>query len=172
MADFRKLIPFVQKWEGGFADDPDDKGGATMAGITLATFKAYCRKEGRPEPTAEELRKITIADWEAIFKTMFWDVARADEIEDQNVANAVVDWIWMSGPSKLKTVQLIVGVEADGLVGPKTIAAINGFASQRDLFYQIQQARKNACEKIVAQNPSQRKFLRGWLNRINDLSYE
>ncbi|MCP8894345.1 hypothetical protein KYK29_05335 [Shinella daejeonensis] len=37
------------KWEGGWADHPKDPGGATMKGITLATFRRWCRR--RPSRT-------------------------------------------------------------------------------------------------------------------------
>ena len=36
MADVRKLAPFILKWEGGFVNDPDDLGGATNMGVTIA----------------------------------------------------------------------------------------------------------------------------------------
>lgn len=36
MADYKLLVPFIRKWEGGFVNDPYDKGGATNAGVTIA----------------------------------------------------------------------------------------------------------------------------------------
>jgi len=41
MADVKKLAPFILKWEGGFVNDPDDLGGATNMGVTMATYKVY-----------------------------------------------------------------------------------------------------------------------------------
>ena len=45
MADIKNLIPFILKWEGGFANDPTDRGGATNKGVTIATYEAYCKKK-------------------------------------------------------------------------------------------------------------------------------
>lgn len=39
MADVRKLLPFILKWEGEFVNDPLDKGGATNKGVTIATWR-------------------------------------------------------------------------------------------------------------------------------------
>ena len=40
MADVDKLAPFILKWEGGFADDPADLGGATNMGVTIGAWKS------------------------------------------------------------------------------------------------------------------------------------
>lgn len=41
MADINVLVPLILKWEGGFVNDPDDLGGATNMGVTLATYRQY-----------------------------------------------------------------------------------------------------------------------------------
>jgi len=51
MTQYNKLIAHVLKWEGGWGNDPADKGGPTMKGVTIATYTAYCAKKGRPIPT-------------------------------------------------------------------------------------------------------------------------
>ena len=73
MANIDKLIPFILKWEGGFVNDPTDRGGATNKGVTLATYEAYCKRKGYPRPTVERLKNIPDAHWREIVKTMFWD---------------------------------------------------------------------------------------------------
>ena len=55
MADAKKLIPFILKWEGGFANHPKDKGGATNKGITIATFRQYMGQDA----TVEQLKAMT-----------------------------------------------------------------------------------------------------------------
>ena len=94
MAEVKKLAPFILKWEGGFVNDPDDLGGATNKGVTIATYEAYCRKKGYPKPTIERLKALTKEEWTEIIKTMYWDRWKADEIKSQSVANILVDWVW------------------------------------------------------------------------------
>lgn len=171
MADYKKLIPHILKWEGGWADDPVDKGGPTMKGITLSTYTAYCRAKGKGTPTKAQLKAISQEEWEDVFKSMFWDKWQADKINSQSIANLVVDWIWGSGQWGIKYPQSVLGVKVDGQVGPKTLAAINNYPDSNVLFNKLWQRRKKHFEDIVKANISQKKFLKGWLNRLNDLKY-
>lgn len=172
MADVRLLVPHILKWEGGWVNDPDDLGGATNKGVTYRTYKLYCKRNGKPVPTIENLKKLTNREFTDILKSMYWDACRADEINSQSVANAIVDWGWHSGTSTAaKEVQKVLGVTADGIIGNVTLAAINS-KSPLPLFGAIQQARKNYIERICLARPANKKFVRGWYNRINSLTYE
>lgn len=168
MAQASKLMPFLLKWEGGFVNDPADAGGATMKGVTLATFRKFYGSD----KTVDDLKAITDTQWLHIFKTGYWDKCGADKILSQSVANALVDWAYNSGPATAaKAVQKIVGVTADGIIGNQTLAAINS-KNARQLFSDIKAARTQFVENIVKNKPLQGKFLKGWKNRINALVFE
>lgn len=171
MASVDKLIPFIVKWEGGFVNDPDDLGGATNMGVTMATYKTYCRRKGYPVPTESRLKSMTKKQWREILKMMYWDRFRADEIESQSVANICVDWLWGSGVTAIKRVQEMLGVKVDGIVGVKTLAAINS-RSSLPLFGQIKSIRVEYIDEICEKRPKNEKFRKGWMNRLNDLRYE
>ena len=171
MADIKNLIPILQKWEGGFANDPDDLGGATMAGITMRTFIAYRKKKGLPLPTIGDLKDISPDEWEAILKLFFWDKWQADQINNQSIANILVDWAFNSGNVGIKIVQKILGLVEDGIVGYNTLYAINT-ANQKGLFQEIKQAREQFYWDIVKFRPSQQKFIKGWMNRLSDYTFK
>ena len=97
MADVKKLAPFIQRWEGGFVDDPDDLGGATNMGVTIATYKVYRKRKGLSEPTVDDLKHLSNNEWIDILKSLYWDKWKADQIKSQSVANILVDWVWASG---------------------------------------------------------------------------
>jgi lysozyme family protein len=79
----------------------------------------------------------------------------------------IVDWVWASGQGiGIKRVQKILGVTADGIVGPKTIAAVNA-QNPKELFKKVYDGRAAHFNAIVKANPSQKKWLKGWMNRIN-----
>lgn len=167
MADYRKLKPFILRWEGGYINDQADLGKQTNKGVTLSTYRSVFGKN----KTVSDLKKITDDQWEFIFKKFYWDKWKADNINDQNVANILVDWLWCSGSYGIKIPQRVLGVSADGIVGSKTIAAINA-RDGRELFDTIKQERKDFIDRICQTRPQNRKFKNGWLNRINSLAYE
>ena len=167
MADYRKLKPFILRWEGGYINDQADLGKQTNKGVTLSTYRSVFGKN----KTVSDLKKITDEQWEFIFKKFYWDKWKADDIKDQNVANIIVDWLWCSGSYGIKIPQRVLGVSADGIVGSKTIAAVNA-RDGRELFDTIKQERKDFIDRICQTRPQNRKFKKGWLNRINSLAYE
>lgn len=187
MASIDKLIPFILKWEGGFVNDPTDRGGATNKGVTIATYEAYCRQKGLPRPTVEQLKNIPDAHWRDIIKTVFWDKWHADDIHSQKVANILVDWVWLSGVHGIKKPQALLGVKADGIVGNKTLSAVN-FADPKELFAALYKERVKFINAIVARSVAayekkigrpatekellkytQKRFAKGWLNRLAEI---
>lgn len=187
MAQINSFIPFLIFWEtsvkdesssnqelfekarqNGIANDPDDRGGATMVGITLKTFCDYCFRKKLPEPNVAKLSQLSYSDWLEILKTMFWDRWQADIITDQRVAEILVDWVWTSGSYGITIPQKLLGVKTDGIVGPKTLYAVNS-RNPETLFQSLSQARISYIDSICQNRPANRIFRNGWLRRINSL---
>ena len=171
MANSSKLVPFILQWEGGFVNDPLDLGGATNKGITIGTFTEYKRRKGLKAPTVQDLKNISNEDWHEVFKGLYWDRWRADEIKNQSVANILVDWVWASGSHGIRRPQRLLGVTADGVVGSKTIAALNA-KDPAELFKMIKADRIKFIDEICEKRPANNRFKKGWLNRINAIKYE
>ena len=174
MADSSKLVPFILSKEGGYVNDKDDSGGATNFGITLATWrKVGYDKNGDGVINKEDIKLLTEDDFHRVFKRNYWDACKADLINDQSVANMLVDFAYNSGVARVsKFIQKIVCVTADGIIGSKTIQAINNYPrGQRQLFATLRQRRINYLNGIVIANPTQKKFYNGWMNRVNAIGY-
>ncbi len=190
MANVEKLVPFIIQFEAGvtpagltgeklfekarktgYANDPDDLGGATMVGVTIATYKEYCRRKGYPVPTIDRLRNMTYAQWLDILKTMFWDRWQADKIANQSVAEILVDWVWASGKYGITIPQQVLGVTVDGVVGPKTLAALSK-QNPAQFFARIVAERKAYIDRICTSRPVNNKYKRGWLNRLNAIKFQ
>lgn len=191
MAEFKKIIPHLLKWEckgltqadlalpvdqlfakarqGGYANLKNDKGGHTMCGVTLDTYKAYCAKKGLKNTTWAHFRAMPFTHWYAIAKEMFWDRWRADEIRSQSVAEMLVDWTWHSGSHGIVRPQRLLGVLCDGVVGKVTISAVNAREPQA-LWAALFDEREKFYRSIGV--GSQAGFLKGWLNRLNDLKFK
>lgn len=167
MANAELMVPFIRKWEGGWANDPDDAGGCTMAGVTIATYQKYYGKD----KTCDDLRFITQEEWLHIFKTGYWDKMKADQIENQSIAQLCVDMAWGSGSYwAIRKMQKAIGVKDDGIIGPKTLAALNA-KPNKEVFDKIWNMRYEwLCN--IAKKGNNKKFLKGWLNRLNDIKFE
>lgn len=153
----------------GYSDDPCDRGGATMCGVTLRTYRAYCRSKGLGVPDKEELKRISAARWQDILRVYFWNPWKADRISNRRVARVLVDWAWGSGMSVIRRVQRFLEVKADGVVGPVTLAAIEeriASLGEDGMVDALIKQRLAHVDDIVRVNPTQRKFLKGWRRRI------
>ena len=167
MANPNVLIPFVLRYEGGFVNDPADSGGPTNKGVTLNTFRSVY---GRAK-TINDLKRMTDNEWRHIFKLLYWDKCKADDIADKSIANLLVDWAYNSGTSlAIRHIQRIVGVNADGIMGNITLSAINNH-SPLPLFGALKQDRIAFFNATAKKNPRKKKFLKGWLNRVNHFAY-
>lgn len=168
MADIKKLRPFILRWEGGFVNDPLDRGGATNKGVTLNTFKHFFGAD----KTVYDLMNITDEQWLAILRECFWKPWKADQIKNQSIANICVDFAWASGTiTAIRKVQKVLDLDADGKVGPKTLAMLNHREAEK-VFDTIKKERLRFVDAICQANTSQVRFLRGWQNRINAFKYE
>lgn len=185
MAVAEILVPFILSWEGGFSDNINDRGGPTNKGITFKTYESVFGSG----VTVSDLRRISDEQWMHVFKIYVWNMWKADEIISQSLANILVDWIWASGNGVIKIVQGLLGLKQDGIVGEKTVSAING-EDMEDLFGEIMTLRKIYINNIVDRSvrayenkigreatpeekmeKTQMQFRSGWMNRINSIGF-
>jgi len=173
MANIDKLAPFILRWEGGFVNDPVDKGGATNMGVTIGTWRSVgYDKDGDGDIDVDDLHLLDKEDViERVLRPHYWNRWRADEILNQSVANILVDWVWASGTHGIKRPQRILGVTPDGIVGPKTLAAVNSM-DPMELHFRIKNDRIKFIDEICQRDPLQERFRKGWMNRINALVYQ
>lgn len=168
---FNTFADFVLSWEGGFVNNPADPGGATNKGITLATWQRRGRDlNGDGRIDVADLRLITDDDAKEIMRRYYWNKWKADQIKSQSIANILVDWVWGSGTYGITIPQKLLGVDADGVVGPKTLAAVNG-QDPETLFKALKARREQHFRNIAASNTSSQQFLTGWLRRLDGIGY-
>lgn len=171
MAKIETLWPFILSWEGGFANVAGDKGGATKYGVTISTWKAQgYDKDGDGDIDVQDLKLITTDDAMRLCRLNFWNRWKADNIKDQSIANLLVDWVWASGKYGITIPQTLLGVKVDGMVGPKTLAAINA-RDPKELFDRLWKRREQYINNICEKDPSQKKFRKGWMNRLKAIRY-
>lgn len=117
--NFEACLAQILSHEGGWADHSADPGGATMKGITIGTYRAW---KGR-NVTKAELRAISDAEIAALYRKNYWDAVRGDDLP-AGLDLVAFDGAVNSGVSRgAKWLQAALGVNPDGVIGPKTIAA-------------------------------------------------
>lgn len=122
--NFEKCLALTLAYEGGFVDSPTDPGRATMCGVTQAVYDAYrdSRKQAR-----QSVRLSTPAERTTIYRDRYWDLSKCDALPS-GVDLAVFDFAVNSGVSRaVKTLQAIVGVDVDGIVGKDTLSAVQAY---------------------------------------------
>lgn len=149
MSSFELAIGTVLENEGGLVDNKDDPGGLTKFGISKKSYPNL------------DIKNLTRDEAIAIYKRDFW---MFDGVNDQRVGTKIFDFYVNEKHDGIKVLQRVLHLDADGVWGPNTLTATN--AAIPDLL--LQNYRDALCQHyqdIVDANPSEEKFLAGWLIR-------
>ena len=150
--------------EGEFSLDRADRGGATRWGITRSTL-AFWR--GR-DVTVEDVQQLSKEEAAQIYTRLYFENHRIGLLPDV-IEEQVFDFGVNSGPGvAIMALQECLGVKADGIIGPKTVAAcITACQADggRSLNIKLAGWRILMLARICRRDPSQIKWLGGWLRR-------
>lgn len=160
MADFLPAYEQAILLEGGYKlhEVQGDRGGQTYAGIAR---KRWPQWPGWAEIDAG--RQPATAMVRAFYHANFWLRFRVDGIADQEVAECLFLGA-INAEASVKLWQVVVGVTPDGVVGQKTLAAINA-APRENLLPLVTLAKITRYRDICMRDRTQTKFLLGWINR-------
>ena len=154
MTRAEKFIRIVLLSEGGskYTNDPKDDGGETKYGISKKAFPRV------------DIKNLTEEDAISIYKKKYYDPCKCDLFNDELLALHVFDFGVNAGISRaIKTLQSVMGIKADGIIGKQTIEKANS----GDYVKLYMDARKAFYYSIgVGLN---NKFIKGWINRVNNL---
>ena len=154
---FHQAVELVLQHEGGFVDHPRDPGRATKFGITRETLS---RARGCPA-SVEDVREMTRTEAIAIYRRLYWDVLRADELPS-GIDLAVFDLAVNSGPVRAaRMLQTILVVPADGIIGPVTLRAACE-ADPTETIRRLTRARLGFLARLATWPV----FGRGWRRRV------
>jgi len=172
---FDTIHKFVTRWEGGYVDDPHDRGGATNFGVSLRFLQglpieeADINRDGVVDK--RDIRDLTKDDARRILKRHFWDELRLQTLALMKPRIAACCYNFgmnMGAGTMRKLAQAAAGATADGIWGPKTWKAFYE-ADDRATALKMCKLARERYERIALNNPSQQKFLRGWLSRVREL---
>lgn len=142
--------------EGDFSDHPDDPGGKTRFGIT----EAVARTAGY----RGDMRELPLELARQIYRFEYWEAVKADQLP------AGVRWVMFDAAvnsgvgQSIKWLQRAVGVADDGVIGPKTLAAVGALSADSVRMKLLAQRLR-----FMAGLPNWPASGRGWARRICDL---
>jgi len=151
----------ILKSEGGYAWDKDDLGGETNFGVTKQSWSEYLNRTIQDG----EMKALTVDAVKPFYKKVFWDKLCCDSLPD-GVDYAVFDFGVNAGAGRsAKFFQKAVGAVPDGAIGPATLAKVE-LMNSADILQSFSNQKTAFYNSIVERNPTQQKFLKGWLNRV------
>jgi lysozyme family protein len=192
MADFTIAFDETMINEGGYVDDPDDRGGETYRGVARKFHPKWPGWEIVDKLKAEhqtdfekqldenqELQKLV----ESFYREFFWKPILGDQINDQALANELFDTGVNQGTGSVvkywqESLNLLnrngkdyADIAVDGRAGEETLKATDAFLKRND-------GRSDKLLKVLnlmqgwryieqaRKDPTQRKFMHGWLTRV------
>lgn len=188
---FDDVFRVVLGFEGGYVNDPADKGGETNYGITASTLNSAKIKGWVPSNIT--IQNIKLEHVKTIYKKGYWDVIKADSLPDpldlilfdmavNHGPGTAVKLLQQSLNSILKTGSSLA---IDGAMGPKTLAAVKDVTSMdhnmwlqpnslvRYLCIDVLMNRVELYTSIITNNKSQERFFKGWIvNRVTKLKQQ
>jgi lysozyme family protein len=158
---YDEALKFTLGEEGGYVDDPRDKGGATNRGVTQGVYDAWREAKARP---SQDVRLMEYAEVEDLYRERYWEPGHCGELPAR-LGVVHFDWCVNHGvKGALLTLQQTLGVTPDGAWGPKTAAAAASSPPAAGMRYDM--LRGQWYLKRVAEAPDQAAFLPGWLARV------
>lgn len=155
--------------EGGYSNDPDDPGGETNRGLTKRTLRALGYQGSVKGLTEEEAMYY--------YYIGFWTFYRLDKIKELKIAVELFDQIihfpyGVAGKHLQRAYNLLAynqtTLKVDGIIGSKTIAAVNSYQYQNDLYDSLNGLQHMRYIEECERNPKQRKYYRGFLKRTRN----
>ena len=157
MTKIDDVITQVIKDEGGskVTNDPSDKGGRTQFGIAE-----------KSNPQAWKDGKVTEDEAREIYLRKYVNGPKFNQITHPTLQAQLIDYGVTSGPA-IATMKLqgILGSTPDGVLGPKTLDHLSKVKDLNWVNNQLVGERVKMICKIVVKDPSQLKYLSGWIHR-------
>lgn len=165
-ARFETSLRFVLKWEGSrFTNDPDDHGGATRYGIIQ---REYDRYRDRRHLQIRSVELISLDEVRDIYRREYWDAVQGDRMPLSLDLVMFDSGVLMGVGRAIRILQQSLKIAVSGDLDKSTFDAL-GTADIDALVVDFLNNREGRLRGIVEKDQTQAKFLKGWLNRLNDL---
>ena len=172
------IISKTLETEGGYVNDPSDSGGETYCGIARNTnpkwqgwkiVDAHKPLKWNQKIQDSELEQLVID----VYDTKYYQPIKADKIDSDMIRTHLYDMGVNAGTGaavKLlqKAINMVYGISiaVDGAIGNITLTYTNNKAKLNELVNEFINQRRLYYQNLVKRKPTNQKFLKGWLNRV------
>jgi lysozyme family protein len=175
MNDFVRAVKFIIEHEvvfkkGHYGDYKEefvvtenvrgDRGGKTRYGIDQRSHPDAC------------IDSLTLEQAKEIYRTEYWLKGKCDQMP-WPVCLVHLDGCVNTGVGQAaKHLQRAIGADADGAVGPKTLALLKKACDESspvEVANKIAKSKEAFYRHLAEQNEGDKEFLEGWLNRLSDV---
>ena len=144
---FSKISSVILQHEGGYVNDPNDRGGETNMGITIATWRAYAPSDLGIEATTNTLRNMTKEQAEIIYYNHYWEPKGFCKLETIKIASMLYDWTITSGRAVTQVRKMLhneynINLVVSNTMDDDMIHCINAIEDQEQLLSRIAEVRK------------------------------
>jgi lysozyme family protein len=176
MSNFNTALNLILKHEGGYANNPLDRGGETYQGIARnynASWAGWAILDNIANKTWNAVYSQLDYHVEAFYKSQYWDRHKLGGIQSQAIANLVFDWLVNSGQAGRQIQQVLVSmgqnIVVDNVIGQQTVNAINA-VNQAELNNKIVSARVAYYQSGVYEGWLDSSFLNGLISRAESFA--
>ena len=163
MSDFILAFSEVIGFEGGYSNNPNDKGGETKYGIAKRWYPNV------------DIKNLTLNEAQEIYFNNYWNPLLLGQIVSNPIATEIFEQAINMGKSQAaihaqKSVCLLGDpIDIDGWFGQQTVSGINILGNKKTVplmkclnYYQM-----HRYLEIIENDPTQKGFFVGWLRRID-----
>ena len=165
---FDDCLKIILKFEGGYSDRKEDRGGATNFGVTQTTYDTFRLNTNKP---LQPVKFITEQEAHIIYHMYYWTPSKAPQLPEPLDLVMFDSWIQHRPKVAMQFLQQALGIPDDGKYGQQTATAVAD---------EVKADRLHAlCENIIhlrlafynrlALEGDQVKNLNGWRNRMRHL---
>mgnify|MGYP002725676964 CR=1 FL=1 len=189
MAQFKQAFDVTMSHEGGYVNDPDDRGGETYRGISRIHHSDWSgwakidldkQADGFPANIDDQALAVNV---EEFYKAHYWDPFRGDEISSQTIATELFDsGVNMGVARAVQFLQESVNllnrngkswdeIQEDGDFGKNTLKALNAalVIDETTLFNVMNVLQGTHYVNLMRRSPVQEKYARGWFKRVRTI---
>src|SRR5690348_8320903 len=161
VASYELSLARLLAHEGGYTNHPDDPGGPTNFGITIADYRRYAK----PDATADDVRAMSVDEAKAIYRSRYWDAQRCDDLP-AGVDYAVFDYGVNSGIGRSgKVLRRVLGLPDDASKVTDAVIAAARAADSRAVVAAICHERLRFLKSLKAWDV----FGKGWGRRVAEV---